>query len=162
WFWLTVAIEGIATFEESAITGNGRLHAGDFQAIVGEAARAGRPEPLDRVNGGVTDWPSGSAPYAYGADFHDYLVKRFGADSLAALATATARRFPYTSTRAFLYVYGETLGDLWRDYEAEAVTEAQGPSRPTEDRGVRQLTHHGFVTSGPRFDRFACTGCPAE
>ena len=156
------AIEGIATFEESAITGNGRLHAGDFEAIVGEAARAGRPEPLDRVNGGVTDWPSGPAPYAYGADFHEYLVGRFGADSLAALATATARRFPYTSTRAFLYVYGETLGDLWRDYEADAIADAERTSRSTEDRGIRQLTHHGFTTSGPRFDRFACATCPAQ
>ncbi len=33
-------IEGLATYEESAITGFGRLHAGDFRAIVGEAARA--------------------------------------------------------------------------------------------------------------------------
>ena len=54
-------IEGLATYEESAITGTGRLHAGDFRAIVGEAARAARLEPLDRVNGGLTDWPGGTA-----------------------------------------------------------------------------------------------------
>src|SRR5262245_12597468 len=59
-------IEGLATYQESAITGEGRLHAGDFAAIVGEAARRGAVEPLDRVSGGVTDWPGGHGPYAYG------------------------------------------------------------------------------------------------
>ena len=34
----TWQIEGLATYEESAITGTGRLHAGDFRAIVAEAA----------------------------------------------------------------------------------------------------------------------------
>ena len=34
-------VEGLATYEESAITGEGRLHAGDFRAIVGEAAQPG-------------------------------------------------------------------------------------------------------------------------
>ena len=33
-------IEGLATYEESVVTGEGRLHAGDFQAVLGEAARA--------------------------------------------------------------------------------------------------------------------------
>jgi hypothetical protein len=155
-------IEGIAVLEESAITGIGRLHAGDFRAIVGEATRAGRPEPLDRVNGGVTDWPAGAAAYAYGAGFHEYLVKRFGAGSLAALATATARRFPYTSTRAFLYVYGETLGDLWRSYESDAAAAAQTTARPAGAVGIAQLTHHGFSTSGPRFDRHVCAPCPPQ
>ena len=55
-------IEGLATCEESALTGEGRLHAGDFRAIEREAARAGVIEPLDRMNGGLTDWPAGSRP----------------------------------------------------------------------------------------------------
>src|SRR3954447_14671238 len=154
-------IEGIATFEESALTGLGRLHAGEFRAIVGEAARAGRPEPLDRVNGGVTDWPGGLTPYAYGVGFHDYLAERFGVESLAALAAATARRFPYFSTRAFLYVYGETLGELWSDYQADTAAVANKTAAHT-DGGITRLTHAGFSTSGPRFDRFVCATCPAR
>ena len=75
-------IEGLATYEESAITGEGRLHAGDFLAIVGEAARQRRLEPLDRVNGGLTDWPGGAGVYAYGVGFHQYLAERFGAETL--------------------------------------------------------------------------------
>src|SRR6185436_19097304 len=111
-------IEGLATYEESAITGDGRLHAGDFRAVITEAARHGALEPLDRVNGGLTDWPDGNAQYAYGVGFHQYLADRFGAETLAALAEATAGRVPYTASRVFKRVYGQSLGTLWKDYEA--------------------------------------------
>jgi hypothetical protein len=57
-------IEGLATFEESAQTGQGRVHAGDFRQIVGRAAAASRFEPIDRAGGGLDDWPGGDAPYA--------------------------------------------------------------------------------------------------
>jgi hypothetical protein len=150
-------VEGLATYEESVITGEGRLHAGDFRAIVGEAARQGRLEPLDRVNGGLTDWPGGAGVYAYGVGFHQYLADRFGAGTLATLAEATARRAPYLAAPAFKRVYGESLGALWRDYQASltAVDAAPPPPAPS----LTRLTRQGFSISGPRFDRFACGGC---
>src|SRR5437762_11424177 len=123
----TWQIEGLATYQESAI-GGGRLHAGDFSAIVEEAARARRLESLDRASGGLTDWPNGLAPYAYGAGFHAYLAERFGADSLGSLASATAGRVPFTASRAFKRVFGEPLGELWREYES-VLTTATAQSR---------------------------------
>jgi hypothetical protein len=150
-------VEGLATYEETVITGEGRLHAGDFRAIVGQAAREGRLEPLDRVNGGVTDWPGGAGAYAYGVGFHQYLADRFGADRLASLATATAGRLPYLAPAAFRRVYGESLGDLWTAYEA-ALTAAAASATPV-DTTITRLTNQGFSISGPRFDRFTCAGC---
>ncbi|HYM24004.1 MAG TPA: hypothetical protein VEU08_12385 [Vicinamibacterales bacterium] len=154
----TWQIEGLAVYEESAITGEGRLHAGDFRAIVGEAARQHALEPLDRVNGGLTDWPGGTAAYAYGLGFHRYLADRFGAESLGNLADATAHELPYFGSRAFKSVYGESLGDLWREYEAaEAASVAAAGTEP-----VTRVTHDGFNVTGPRFDRFLCLACPPE
>jgi Tol biopolymer transport system component len=152
-------VEGLATYEESAITGEGRLHAGDFRAIVGEAARQGRLEPLDRVNGGVTDWPGGQGVYAYGVGFHQYLADRFGVESLAALAAATARRVPYLAAPAFTHVFKESLGDLWRDYEASLTANL---AAATPDPSITRLTHQGFTVRGARFDRFSCAGCPPD
>src|SRR5204862_1070502 len=123
----TWQIEGLATYEESIITGEGRLHAGDFLAIVGEGAARKRFEKLDRVNGGLTDWPGGAAVYAYGVGFHAYLADRFGAQTLTALADRTARSLPCTCTRAFNAVYGRPLGTLWRGYEAPASAETSRP-----------------------------------
>src|SRR5438477_500429 len=133
----------------------GRLHAGDFQAIVKEDARAERLEPLDRVNGGLTDWPGGLAPYAYGLGFHAYLANRYGADKFAALAEATARRVPYTASRVFKRIYGRSLGELWHEYE-NSLGAANRPA--SEDGDVRRLTQHGFIVAGPRFTWPACPG----
>ena len=152
-------IEGLATYEESIVTGEGRLHAGDFRAITGEAAREHRLEPLDRVNGGLTDWPSGDAVYAYGVGFHQYLADRFGVETLSALADSTARRLPYIASPAFKEIYGQSLGDLWRDYESGLATSAGAPG---PDTTITRLTHQGFSVTGPRFDRFVCAGCPPE
>jgi hypothetical protein len=151
-------IEGIAAWEESVVTGEGRLHAGDFRAIEREAARARAIEPLDRISGGLTDWPAGSAPYAYGLGFHQYLADRFGSLSLGRLGEETSRAVPYFGSRAFKRVYGESLGDLWRDY----VRTLEDTYRPgaSADRPKR-LTHDGFVVAGPRFAR-ACAGCDTE
>jgi Tol biopolymer transport system component len=148
----TWQIEGLATYEESAVTGTGRLHAGDFRAVTGEEARVRALQPLDRVNGGLTDWPSGLGPYAYGLDFHQYLVDRFGPASLWRLADETSRRLPYLTTGAFRQVFNESLGTLWKDFQATLVARSTPVAR---DPRIVRVTQHGFVASGPRFDKFA-------
>jgi WD40-like Beta Propeller Repeat len=152
-------IEGLATYQESVLTGEGRMHDGNFLAIVREAARTRSLEPLDRVNGGLTDWPGGNAPYAYGLGFHQYLADRFGADRLSELAGATAGRVPYTASRVFRRVFGEPLGVLWKDYQQSLLDRAPPV---TADTDIVRLTYHGFTVGGPRFDRFACETCPAS
>src|SRR6185436_8617991 len=94
-------IEGIATYNESRLTGGGRLPAGDFRLILDRAAAARRLEPLDRANGGLVDWPGGNAGYVYGAYFHQYLADRFGPESIARLSRDTSGRLPFLGSRAF-------------------------------------------------------------
>ena len=142
-------IEGLATYEESR-HGEGRLYAADFDAIVREAAGRGELEPLDRVTGGLIDWPGGHAPYAYGARFHAHLADRYGDDRLAALARRTAGRLPYFGGGAFEAVFGRSLSDLWAEFR-EAERERAG-SRETAAGEALRLTHTGHVMSGPRFD----------
>ena len=139
-------IEGIATYNESAMTGSGRVPAGDFRAILDRAAAARRFEPLDRANGGLVDWPAGTAPYVYGAYFHQYLANRFGPESIVRLADDTSGRVPYFGVRAFRKVFGRSLGELWDDFEAETRRLLHEESTPR----VR-LTHHGFSVRGPAF-----------
>ena len=152
-------IEGLAVYEESALTGTGRMHAGDFRAIVHEAARAERLLPLDRVNGGLTRWPAGQAAYAYGLDFHKFLADRYGAETLSDLTARTAGSLPYLGSLSFRKVYGKSLGDLWSEYEASvrASLEIEAPVQA----GTR-LTHHEFIALGPSFAPPACVGCAAE
>src|SRR5436190_5623426 len=110
-------IEGLATWEESALTGEGRRAAGDFRAIERVAVAAGRPVSLDRASGGLVGWPDGHAAYAAGLGFHEYLVERFGQGSLGRVARSTSRRLPFLGSPAYKAVFGESLGSLWRDYQ---------------------------------------------
>ena len=87
-------IEGIAVYEESALTGQGRVPDRNFRAIADVAADASRFEPLDRASGGLVDWPSGNTPYVYGGYFHEFLAARYGAASLRQLTDSTAGRVP--------------------------------------------------------------------
>jgi len=141
-------IEGLAVFEES-VESEGRLAAGDFRDVVLTGARDGRFEPMSRVNGGLIAWPSGTGWYAYGGFFHEYLVRRFGEDRFARLSAHTAGRLPYLSARAFRAEYGVSLGQLWRDFEADMRARLDTSGAPA----ARRLTHDGYLVDGPRFDR---------
>jgi hypothetical protein len=138
-------VEGIATFEESRMTGEGRIPAGDFRAIVDIAAAQHRFEPIDRAGGGLDDWPGGLAAYAYGAYFHQYLADRYGPERLSRLADATAGRVPFFGSGAFGKVFGRSSRALWRDFQ-ESRERAPLPHSDTDTRATR-LTHHGFVVS---------------
>jgi hypothetical protein len=140
-------IEGIATWQESASTGHGRVPTGDFRMVAARASLANRFEPMDRVGGGNVDWPAGNGPYVYGAYFHQYLAERYGAPSVRSLAQATSRQLPYFGPRAYRAVYGESLGRLWADFESHIASTAA-----TADTAVaaRRLTSHGFRVGAPR------------
>jgi hypothetical protein len=156
----TWQIEGIATYFESALSGQGRLHAADFREIEREPARRGQAFPLDRANGGLTAWPNGLAPYAFGLGFHQYLSERFGADRLATLSERTAGRVPFTGSRSFKAIFGESLGALWAGYQQRLRDDAARSDTPRDPSS--QLTHEGFNVAGPRFAPGACPGCSPE
>jgi Tol biopolymer transport system component len=138
-------IEGIATWQESAQTGGGRVPAGDFRVVLETAAAEKRLEPIDRASGRLVDWPSGDAPYLYGAYFHKYLADTYGDEALRRLTDESARRLPYFGARAFRKVFGKPLGDLWKEFEASV---APADAAAAE---ARRVTRHGFYVSGPRF-----------
>jgi hypothetical protein len=141
-------IEGIATYEESARTGEGRVRDGSFRTLLDVAGAGSGFEPLDRASGGLVDWPSGHAPYLYGAYFHQFLARKYGTDALADLTRTTAGYAPYFGSLAFKKTFGQSLGDLWRDFEAASRRDPLGFAAST----IR-LTHHGFNVAGPRFGR---------
>lgn len=141
-------VEGIATYEESVVTGEGRVPAGDFRMILDRASAERRFAPLDRAGGGLVDWPSGNVAYVYGAYFHEYLAVRYGPESLARLAEATAGSLPYFGARAFRTVFGRPLGALWGDFEANTSSRL---AFDAEHIRATRLTTHGFLVTAPSF-----------
>ncbi len=112
-------------------------------------ARAGRLEPLDRVNGGLVDWPSGQGWYAYGARFHQYLARTYGPEQARAnCRSATAGRLPFLTVRGLSdEVYGKSLGQLWKEFRGDASCGMARRCRPVRRDRSRSL---GFLVDGPR------------
>jgi hypothetical protein len=70
--------------------------------------------------------------------FHKYLADRFGAESMAKLASETSGRVPYFGAPAFRKVFHRSLGELWEDFEADTRSHAA-----VEATGSTRLTRHG-------------------
>jgi len=141
-------IEGFATYLESRETGEGRLRAGDATTLVSERVRRVGPEPLDRYNGGLVDWPGGTGPYLYGGLFHQFLADRFGEEKLGELSRRSAGRLHYFSAGAFRPVFGVDLPSLWRDFQRELLARTPEPRPGTQPT---RLTREGFAVGLPRF-----------
>jgi hypothetical protein len=141
-------IEGIATYQESALTGQGRIPAGDFRMLPDWAAASSQFLAIDQAGGGLVDWPSGHAPYAYGGLFHDFLARTYGAGALRKLTDTTAGRPPYFGPTAFRSVFDRSLSDLWKAFEQERE---QAASVAAPSGTVRRLTSHGFNVWGTRY-----------
>ncbi len=121
-------VEGLATYEESAITGEGRLHAGDFRAIVDEAAQASALEP-HRSGQRRPDRLAGRPGHLRLRRRLPPVPRRSIRRRVAGGARQGDRRpRPVPGRAAFKQVYGESLGDLWRDYEAEPDGGCRSPS----------------------------------
>jgi len=142
-------VEGLATFEESRLTNQGRVPAGDFRVIVDAAARSKLFAPFDRVSGGLVAWPSDFGAYTYGAYFHQFLSDRYGDDSLNKLADASAGRVPLFGAPAFRQVFGRSIGALWKEYRDSFLDPSVTSGRT--DVNARRLTHEGFELSAPRY-----------
>jgi hypothetical protein len=151
--------EGSATLAESRLTGRGRLSDGEFAALVDLPLQAGARAPIDRVNGGLIDWPGGDAPYAWGGFFYEYLADRFGEQKLSELSQRTAATFYYCGSTAFKRVFGRGLNDLWSDFVRDR--RAALPAEVSDSAKITRLTRQGFVVERPRFLDRAGDASPA-
>ena len=144
----TWQIEGLATYEESALTGEGRLHDGDFRAIEAEGGAAARARAAS-IASTAASWtgPAVEAAYAYGAGFHQYLVgsirseaaRGAGRSDGPACAAHRVARVPARST--------EVARRVVERLSSRAVSTAVVPA--PSDSGLVRLTHHRFYGRRP-------------
>lgn len=85
------AIEGLATYIESSLTGAGRVYGSYHDMVLRTAVLEGAFFPVDRVTGGTPLWPAGAAAYVYGSMFADYLARTYGDGVHEAVVERTVR-----------------------------------------------------------------------
>ena len=107
------------------------------------AARARRLEPLDRVNGGLVDWPSGQGWYAYGARFHQYLADLRPREAPRTVASEPRAGCPFSRRGRF----GRSTASRW----ASCGSEFQAAARGGDCGFARRIERH--AAHAPRIPR---------
>jgi len=105
---------------------------GDFGAIVGEAARRGRSRAARyRVNGGFDRLACRPRRLRLRGRRLPSVPGRSIRGRIAGvtLPRPPPARVPYMAAPAFMGVYKESLGSLWRDYEASLTATVRRPAR---------------------------------
>ena len=129
----TWAVEGIATYYESALTESGRTSGTYHDMVLRTAAAEGRFEDLDQVSGFSPLWPGGTRPYIYGSKFFEYLLDKHGADAMSAFVEAVAGQWvPYRMNAAARDAFGTTFAEEWGGFRQRFETAAEARARATE------------------------------
>lgn len=108
------AVEGLATWYESALTPAGRIEGTFHDMVLRTAALEGALEDLDQASGESPVWPAGDRPYVYGSRFFDFLLERHGEEAMARFADAVAHQLvPYRIDAAGKDAFGAPLTEAW-------------------------------------------------
>ena len=143
------AIEGLATWYESELTGTGRVHGTFHEAVVRTAALEGRFEGIGQVQGTSPAWPAGGRPYSYGSLFFDHLLDLYGEEGMAAFAEAVAGQWvPYRLDAAGRKAFGVSFSEAWSDWADAVLAGAEEFRQAALDFGPISETES--VTSGAR------------
>jgi len=146
-------VEGIATYDESVESSQGRRRSAQFDAYIRMAVLDGRFAKIDQVSSGARLFPHGTSVYLYGLHFMHYIATRYGRDKLRNLSHHYARQVvPYGINRAMEDIVGTDFYTLWEEFKADTTRRFLAQSRRIRSRGLRQgrrLTYSGESTRYP-------------
>ena len=107
-------IEGIATWYESAMTGEGRVLGTYHKMVLRTAALEGRFESIGQAGGWSPQRPGGLRAYVYGSMFFEHLMRKYGRDRMSAFVEAVEGQWiPYRLDAAGRNAFGASLSSEW-------------------------------------------------
>ncbi|TES91078.1 MAG: hypothetical protein E3J87_08625, partial [Candidatus Cloacimonadota bacterium] len=112
-------IEGLAVYSESRFTNGGRLNSPRFNMLLREEAKSGNFKSIDRASNFPLIWPGGITPYLYGSSFIDWLVEKYGEETIVEYNKHTSRGIPFAVNSAAKRLFGKDFVTLWREWKEE-------------------------------------------
>jgi len=147
--------EGIAVWQESNLTGGGRVRSSVFRAQLRMAALADTLPTLDELSAYPEGWPWGMSWYLFGSSIVAYLVEQHGAENLATFSRLySGRILPYGVNRAAREAFGVTLEEIWRRWSRALTDQARQEEQRVREAGLQAgvaLTSSGETHAGPRW-----------
>ena len=141
-------LEGLATYEESRLTSQGRHRSTQFDMMLRMAVLEQGFPSLDRVSAPATIFPHTTSVYLYGLHLIHYLGSRYGHDKLRELSHKYGgRAMPYSLNRTVQEVYGVDFQQLWQDFQLDITRRFEAQARAVRARGVREGRRLTFSTA---------------
>ncbi len=146
-------IEGMAVMDETYGTTAGRIRSSNYRMSMRAAALEGDLLTLDRLSNSTRQFPRGHNDYIYGAMFVNWLRERYGVEKLVEICRVYGSELiPYGLNRVFRQVLGTPLADLYEEWRAEVLVEAEAVQAEVRARGETaslRLTADGEYKSRP-------------
>jgi len=141
-------IEGLATYEESRLTSQGRRRSAQFDMMLRMAVLEQGFPTLDRVSAPATIFPHVTSVYLYGLHLVHYIGSRYGHDKLRELSHRYGRAMiPYSLNRAVSEVLGVDFEQLWREFQLDTTRKVAAQVRALRARGLREGRRLTFSTA---------------
>ncbi len=149
--WFT---EGLATYEESARTGGGRVRSSLFHMYLRTAWLDDNFFDLGNLSSTPYEWPRGSAPYLYGSHFLAWVAETRGEDFFRKFSHLYGTRvLPYSMNNTAREILGEDFVTLYRQWQDSAAAAYEAQVRQIRQEGVTPIepvTDHGQTANSPR------------
>ncbi len=141
-------LEGLAAYEESRLTSQGRHRSTQFDMMLRMAVLEQGFPTLDRVSAPATLFPHTTSVYLYGLHLVHYMGTRYGHDKLRELSHRYGgRTIPYSLNRTVQEVYGVDFQKLWEEFELDTTRRFQAQARAVRGRGIREGRRLTFSTA---------------
>lgn len=144
-------IEGLAVYEESRLSGQGRIEGPEHTLIARAAAIDGVFPGIGEASLAYPRFPLGASAYAYGSLFFDYLARTRGHERVRQFVeSSSAQLIPYLIDIPAKSAFGTTFNGAWTEWRRSLETTL--PTMPSPPMaGWRDLTTDGLVASFPRW-----------
>lgn len=146
-------IEGLATYEESRLSADGRGRSSYTEMLLRTASLAGEFPDLAQGATAPDSWPGGELPYLYGVKFYQYLVEKYGPSLPGAFSQRYAGRpLPFMVDSTAFATFGTTFKEEWRLWQMQMQDEYAARAQEVTVSGVTEvipLTFTGGYTLSP-------------
>ena len=144
-------VEGLAVYEESKLTGAGRIYGSEHRMIARSTAVDHRFPPIGDLSLAQPRFPFGETAYGYGSLFIDYLAKSRGPQNVGRFVDKSAAYIiPYLINQPAKWSFGVSFSRGWRQF-ADSVTQSVDAGQNPPFPGWRQLTDGGTYVFLPRW-----------
>lgn len=146
--WLT---EGLAVYEESRLTGAGRVQGSEHRMIARAAAVDHTFPSLGALSLAQGRFPFGESAYSFGSLFVDYLARTQGESKIRTFVDKSAADvIPYLINVPAKQGFGVSFSTAWRAF-SDSIKRSLPATTPSPLDGWRQLTNDGVFVFAPRW-----------